>query len=491
MMGQGLLPIGDFYERIALNEPSTSPLCTPSDPRHGGRVVECEGITDIGEASLVRKKRHGFRDETRALGTDALPRTIPDLALALVFDEIVHQACSMNARVSAAVVRIQDGIPISRTAFAASTSDVSAYLTQRSASSWKAGRPQLCQDVELDSRFDKAAFRRLRVRSFMVMPVRDKDKAVIAMVQAFSSRPQAFRHDDLLLMKSLAGRVAKHVAVVEQTPAFQTAASRPNEPVIPPQKIADSRRSRLSSRNRPLPGMVWNLLLGCLTIVVAILLGWALGRTEQQNIQQNSVARMRQAEAASEFPTVGPDTVSNHPVTNVPVANSSDFNPESEKVNGAIHKTHSTSSKSGSKRSEEPVDDVVVFENGKQIFPGESSQSKTSGGDPSDSSKRSPELPTSEPAVRVPEQVAEEHLLDRIEPEYPERAREQRLQGTVILDVSVDKRGSVSSLSRVSGDTQLTLLAAKAVRQWKFAPLVRDGAPVSFESRITLDFALP
>ena len=96
-----------------------------------------------------------------------------------------------------------------------------------------------------------------------------------------------------------------------------------------------------------------------------------------------------------------------------------------------------------------------------------------------------------ETPVTVSEDIAEEHLLNRIEPDYPEEAREQRLQGTVILDINVGKDGAVHSLSRVAGDSQLALLAAKAVRQWKFTPLVRDGASVSFESRVTLSFALP
>jgi outer membrane biosynthesis protein TonB len=61
----------------------------------------------------------------------------------------------------------------------------------------------------------------------------------------------------------------------------------------------------------------------------------------------------------------------------------------------------------------------------------------------------------------------------------------------VILNVNVGQDGAVHSLSRVSGDPQLALLAAKAVRQWKFAPLVRDGAAVSFETQVALNFALP
>lgn len=473
------------------------PVCAPSGPRHsGGRVVEGEESTHIGEVSLSAKIHNVFSRENSTPVTDALPETIPDLALLLVFDEIVHQACSISAAISAAVVRVQEGIPISRAVCDQSLSVVSAYLTQCSATSWKAGLPQLCQDVEVDSRFDRGAFRRLGVRSFVVMPVRNENKVVIGIMEAFSCRPQAFCHGDLLVLKGLARRVEKHIAVAQQTLASQTVAFRPKEPAIPPQRIINSRGSRFSSRKKRLPGDVWNLLLAGLTIGVAILLGWVLGRTEQQTTRQTlpiqSVAAVQEAEGVSESHTSLPDPLANQLVTSAPLTNASGPNPEHERseANSAIQKTHVTSSTAKSKRSEASVDDVVIFENGKQIFPKESAEAETSSDQP-ESKKRSPESTDSEPAVRLPEQVAEERLVSRIEPDYSEHAREQRLQGTVILNVLVDKQGSVSSLSRVSGDTQLTLLAAKAVRQWKFAPLVRDGAPVSFESRITLDFALP
>ena len=49
--------------------------------------------------------------------------------------------------------------------------------------------------------------------------------------------------------------------------------------------------------------------------------------------------------------------------------------------------------------------------------------------------------------MSVCEDIAKENLLNRIEPDYPEEAREQRLQGTVILNINVGKDGAVHSLS--------------------------------------------
>ena len=136
--------------------------------------------------------------------------------------------------------------------------------------------------------------------------------------------------------------------------------------------------------------------------------------------------------------------------------------------------------------------DLVIFENGRQVFPVESPQSQPVSDVPAKSEEQTKlGSKDNKTPVSVSENVAEEHLLNRIEPDYPEDARERRLQGTVILNVNVGQDGAVHSLSRVSGDPQLALLGAKAVRQWKFAPLVRDGAAVSFETQVTLNFALP
>lgn len=91
----------------------------------------------------------------------------------------------------------------------------------------------------------------------------------------------------------------------------------------------------------------------------------------------------------------------------------------------------------------------------------------------------------------IPETVALDHLAERIEPDYPEDARAQRLQGTVIVDMVAGKDGEVEGLSLVDGDPRFLASAVKALRRWRFNPLIRYGHPVSFETHITVHFALP
>jgi periplasmic protein TonB len=83
------------------------------------------------------------------------------------------------------------------------------------------------------------------------------------------------------------------------------------------------------------------------------------------------------------------------------------------------------------------------------------------------------------------------YLLERVEPQYPEAARQQHIQGPVVLNVLVRPSGRVGETSVISGDPLLAKAATDAVRQWRFNPHQLDGKAVEFETRITVNFALP
>jgi TonB family protein len=91
----------------------------------------------------------------------------------------------------------------------------------------------------------------------------------------------------------------------------------------------------------------------------------------------------------------------------------------------------------------------------------------------------------------VPSKVADEYLIERVEPEYPESAREQHIQGPVVLVALVGKDGAVEKLSTIKGDSQLASAATDAVRQWRFKPFFRNGSPEEFQTQITVSFRLP
>jgi periplasmic protein TonB len=93
--------------------------------------------------------------------------------------------------------------------------------------------------------------------------------------------------------------------------------------------------------------------------------------------------------------------------------------------------------------------------------------------------------------VMIPEATALQRVVEKVKPDYPEEAMALNVQGTVVVDVVVGRTGLVENATPVDGDARLLASAVKAARKWQFAPLLRDNHFVSFETHLTLHFALP
>jgi len=100
-----------------------------------------------------------------------------------------------------------------------------------------------------------------------------------------------------------------------------------------------------------------------------------------------------------------------------------------------------------------------------------------------------------EPSASDPEPgsagKASEPLLEQIEPKYPEAAKQQHIQGPVVLEAQVGKDGAVQQLAVISGNSMLSTAASDAVRKWRFKPLVQNGRAVPFQIRVRVAFVLP
>lgn len=82
-------------------------------------------------------------------------------------------------------------------------------------------------------------------------------------------------------------------------------------------------------------------------------------------------------------------------------------------------------------------------------------------------------------------------LLRRVEPEYPEFARQQNVAGTVTIEATVGADGRVQSVRVVSGPKLLVQAAVNAVRQWRYSPTLLDGRAIETEVVVSLVFHLP
>jgi TonB family protein len=90
--------------------------------------------------------------------------------------------------------------------------------------------------------------------------------------------------------------------------------------------------------------------------------------------------------------------------------------------------------------------------------------------------------------LRVSQGVMEGNVVRKVNPVYPVEARAARIQGDVILEVTISREGDVSHLAVISGHPLLADAATNAVKQWKYKPYLLNGNPVEIESTIKIQF---
>jgi protein TonB len=77
-------------------------------------------------------------------------------------------------------------------------------------------------------------------------------------------------------------------------------------------------------------------------------------------------------------------------------------------------------------------------------------------------------------------------------PVYPAAARRRNLEGTVLLEVLVDRDGRAAQVRvlRGSGHAMLDRSALDSVRQWRFTPALRGGRPQEMWVQVPVRFQL-
>ncbi len=81
--------------------------------------------------------------------------------------------------------------------------------------------------------------------------------------------------------------------------------------------------------------------------------------------------------------------------------------------------------------------------------------------------------------------------VDKPEPQYPQEAKDSRLQGVVGLSLVVNKQGRAETIRvEKSLDPGLDQAAIDAIRKWTFQPATKDGKPVVVRAKIEVNFRL-
>jgi TonB family protein len=92
--------------------------------------------------------------------------------------------------------------------------------------------------------------------------------------------------------------------------------------------------------------------------------------------------------------------------------------------------------------------------------------------------------------VRVPSSVEQGLLVTKVPPQYPQEAKDQHIQGLVLLKVIVDKEGNVANIQVISGHPLLAPPAIEGVKQWKYKPYLLNGVAVEVETEVQVNFTL-
>ena len=79
-------------------------------------------------------------------------------------------------------------------------------------------------------------------------------------------------------------------------------------------------------------------------------------------------------------------------------------------------------------------------------------------------------------------------LLKRVQPVYPQEARENHIHGKVRIKALISQTGDVEVVEILNGPPELVPSGVTAVRQWKYRPYLDDGHPVAVSAEIVLNY---
>lgn len=435
----------------------------------------------------------------RPLGLHQVEELPADFALDLRLHEILDLAIRVTPATAAVIALASGDKMVCRATSGEKTPSAGACLNTRSGLSGlcvQTREMQSCDDTLTDPRVNADACRALEIRSIVVLPILEATR-LRGILEVFSSSPRAFSSEDVETLQDLGRRVSQTVQEAVEgggaTPEPDRWSSRPEQnpelgDAAAPDILARESLAReiVGSALQEVPVRRRDYRTGALTaavIALAMLLGWMVGRVGWSIAVNRPDAQLaitpEEAQAAAQA-----------------TAQSSSPAAEAPQTKPAAPEIVTPSSKSIAKPKGEAVrsaDGLVVYEQGKVVFrmapSAKSSPLVSDSGAIQTAAAREGDTSSDSAAITPP--ANSKYLLERVEPQYPEEAREKKIQGPVVLTALVGTDGAVRELKVVSGDPLLTRAATDAVRRWRFQPHQQDGRLVEFETQITVNFALP
>jgi len=403
-----------------------------------------------------------------------------DIALDWVLQEIAQQARLATGATGAFVSLVRTNKIVCQATSGSTAGEFVTYLKRerRMIDACLRTGLQRCRDSEVSAELDVSVCRYLGARAILIVPILDEKEERIGILGVFSPQVDAFSNASIVSLQSLSHRVADAISQVDRCTSVSSAdVSAPTRssrgrflPIRAPLLQATLRSLAAAGR----ASSVW--IIGISAVV--LLVGWTVSRAISQRGMHTPVS-------VSAAVTSNTNSLPARPLSNdantkpaQKPAVTADVKPVADAP--IVHKANNKISS----RLKPHMPDLEI-ENALDDVSSEPRPSESAG---TISNKETSPLAS---PLRVPERFALDHLAERVKPDYPADLKAQHVQGTVVLDVVVNQDGRVEMVNLVDGDSRLVVAATMAVGRWRFTPLLRDGHPVSFESHITLHFALP
>ncbi len=434
----------------------------------------------------------------------AAGRSEPDVLL----KAIAEAAQALTSANGAAIALAHDGAVVCCARSGETAPTVGTRLSVDSGISGeclRSGEALHCDDSYTDHRVDPMVCRVLGLRSVAIVPVIEQGKAT-GILETFSTRAYAFNARHMACLKQLSELTMSVYAGQHKSKG----ASPVLLPEFPPTPLESARRLAPTYRAAAVdffeklePGRkhrVTGLVLATLALA-SLLLGWTLHRPKTQAPS----AGMANSEVA---------TAPYQPATGMP---------EEEEIMvpaGALGlrqkpSTRPAAHRSGndrhSRESREDSPEVVTrIINASEIkdSPAVAPVTKTTvSSDTEPVPEPKLELARSDNAAlkdllagpaRTPKftppvsaGVSPGALLHKVQPIYPPDARAMGLRGSVSLQITILKDGTVRDAKVVEGNPILGRAATDAVRQWRYRPTLLNGKPVQTQAEVVVNFQTP
>ncbi len=91
---------------------------------------------------------------------------------------------------------------------------------------------------------------------------------------------------------------------------------------------------------------------------------------------------------------------------------------------------------------------------------------------------------------RISGEQAMSAAISKPNPQYPEVAKQMKVEGSVELKVTIGEDGAVQEAVAVTGNPLLSRAAIDGVKKWKFKPFKEDGKGVRVVTNFSLGFKL-